>query len=462
LFSFSDWQQRNPTQPPPGDRLDAQIAELIDAVKSTQDRLAAMLRADGTLRAASIGIEQLNPEVGQALKAIAKWKDGFPDYIGQVRNVVSNAEHAEKNIALYAGDAEAAAVSAQQSLASLQRIKMLIDEAVIANTHLVDAVTNEGSEAQNWANYSEAMASNAIAAKNEALQWAEYLAGPVVDAAAAPAYINGSPFPQGLYYQPVEGGLAGLWSAKWWALYAQNLVGNVSFYYLGPAYGPPIPGAINPITGERYPDPFAPGSFYYDTSTHPPQVFFWNGSTWTAANPTLTAGYMADYVYIATAGQTVFTGADVNGFTPSFTTEGHNVNLNGVRLVGNDDYTINNANQSLVFAEAPGAGAVIQWDLLIPGDKINSAQMDAFKCEQLHPSGSTAFILSYIDPNTSQSTLCDIGNGAQLLVCLDGVIQEPGADYSAIGSTLTMAVAPGTDSRLWVVWYRPHVQVAVP
>jgi hypothetical protein len=105
----------------------------------------------------------------------------------------------------------------------------------------------------------------------------------------------------------------------------------------------------------------------------------------------------------------------------------------------------------------------VQWDLLVAPNQINSAQMDAFKVQPLTPNGVlTVFTLNYIDPNTSLSTPCAVGTGAQLQVCLDGIIQEPGVDYTAAGSTLTMAVAPVVNSKLWAVWYRPHISTGLP
>jgi hypothetical protein len=89
--------------------------------------------------------------------------------------------------------------------------------------------------------------------------------------------------------------------------------------------------------------------------------------------------------------------------------------------------------------------------------------LDAFKIETLTPNGSqVSFNLSYIDPASSTSTPTEIGTGSQLQVSLDGVIQEPAVDYTAIGSVLTMATPPPVDSKLWAVWYRPHVQQDLP
>ena len=83
------------------------------------------------------------------------------------------------------------------------------------------------------------------------------------------------------------------------------------------------------------------------------------------------------------------------------------------------DYTINAAADSMTLVEAPGAGAIVQWDLMIPPDQINSAKVDCFKVQPLVPDGiKTAFTLSYIDPidRPAARLPVDVGTGAQLMV----------------------------------------------
>jgi hypothetical protein len=310
------------------------------------------------------------------------------------------------------------------------------------------SVDADATDAENWGNYSQSQADASALSANLALQWAEYLAGPVVDVTNAPAYIAGSAFPHGLYYQPVEGGLAGLWSAKWWALYAQQLVGKGSFYYLGGAPVPPTPGGQNPNTGQPYPNPIIPGSLYYNTSNG--TLYVWNGSSW-AQQQLLTAAYTAGYVYIATAGQAVFSGPDTNGHTPVVGASPSIVYVNGVRLTASD-YSI--AGDALTIADPLTVGSTVQWDLLaaapVPG------AVNAFKVINLIPDGvRTAFPIQYIDPSSGHTTDVIVTNATGLLVCQDGVLQEPGGDYTAsttgTASTLHMAAAPAADAHFWAI-----------
>jgi hypothetical protein len=57
------------------------------------------------------------------------------------------------------------------------------------------------------------------------------------------------------------------------------------------------------------------------------------------------------YYYLATAGQTTFSGADANGVTLAYTVGAEQVYLNGVLLVRTTDYTASNGT-SVVLAVA--------------------------------------------------------------------------------------------------------------
>ena len=441
------------------DLLDAQINNLVEAIRSTQQALEDIRRDDGKLKSNSVGRDQLATELKHSRKEIDNVEQRTVAAAGQAQIAATAVINTIREVDLRARDAEAAAVSAASMLSAISHGNIAAKSSEDDAENSADRAESAAIQSENWSNYSLANSDNAIAAKNEATQWAEYLAGPVVNPAAAPAYIENHPYGHGLYYQPVEGGVAGLWSAKWWALRAYQLVGNVSFYYLGPSDTPLVPGGINPNTGLPVPNPLAVGSFYYDTVNNTAMV--WNGTSWQEPGVQVAPGYRARYVYQAIAAQVTFSGADANAQVPLFDNEGHDVYLNGVRLVPTVDYTTNSTTDSLTLVEAPGAGAIVQWDLLVPPDQINSAKMEAFKIEPLAPDGTkTTFTLNYIDPTSGPPALpAQVGTGAQLLVSLDGIVQESGVDFTATGSTLTMTVAPRGDSKLWAVWYRPHVAV---
>jgi hypothetical protein len=440
------------------DLLDAQIHNLIEAVYSTQVALEDIRRDDGKIKSQLIGPEQMSDDLVAHLVA------GIQKHTSQqafrAEHGASQAINAEQNTALFARDAEAAAISASQFLAAVNTAAEIVKNSEITVDSHLTAVEAEATDAENWATYSKAQADNAIAAKNEATQWAEYLAGPVVNPNDAPAYIQDHPFGHGLYYQPVEGygGTGGLWSAKWWAVYAAQLVGPWSFYYLGGWADPPLPGAVHPDTGIKIPDPLPPGSFYYDTDTD--TVYFWNGSEWVSPY-SLASGVTSRFVYKATAGQTVFSGPDFNGATPAVGQSPSDVHLNGVKLVPTLDYTVNTATSTLTLLIPSTVDSYVQWDLLVPSDKLTPSGVHSFKCALTGAidGANKDFTLQYTHPvNGPQPTT--VTDSAQLQVSLDGIVQEPGIDYTASAAALSFVTPPLQGAHLWVVWFATAVTLS--
>lgn len=72
-YSFTTWQSQHPSDPLPGDQVDAEL----NAVKATTDEIATNLaeiqRDDGQLANASVGLEQLKPEVTVGVAPAVAW-----------------------------------------------------------------------------------------------------------------------------------------------------------------------------------------------------------------------------------------------------------------------------------------------------------------------------------------------------------------------------------------------------
>ena len=449
--SFADIARNNPRGPFPGDRLDAQIENLIEAIRSTQQALKDIRADDGKLKAHSVGNTQLAVELKHTRAEI----DSVETRVmaaAQTAVTAANLIHERgRDTHLRALDAEAAASTAAGFLTAINAANALIE----SNTHLAinatDTVQTQTSDAENWASYSQAHAEVAETNQEQAAAWAEYLAGPVVDPAAAPAYAQSTPWGHGLYYQPVEGGLAGLWSAKWWALYAQQLVGHWNFYYLGAWPEAPMPGDTNPNTGLTTPNPLAPGSFYYNTETG--QLYIWDGTQWVTPIK-MTPAYQANYVYVATAGQTSFSGPDANSNIPTITNNDSDVHLNGIRVVGGSDYTIDEATSTLTLAVGATANSIIQWDLLVEASQLAPGAISVFKLilSPIPDGTNRVFTMEYNNPTQGRLPIAST-QVAEVAISLDGIVQEPAVDFTATGSTLTMSSAPPLGCRFWGTWH---------
>ena len=94
------------------------------------------------------------------------------------------------------------------------------------------------------------------------------------------------------------------------------------------------------------------GALYFNTTDGKMRVY--TSSGWLDTTSALVAS-LTTYEYVATAGQTTFSGADANGLSLSYTVSSILVNLNGVDLRPGDDFTATNGT-TLALTLAATAG----------------------------------------------------------------------------------------------------------
>lgn len=73
VYSFTDWATNNPTDPVPGNQLDAEFNAVQQAMDETQDRLALIQRSDGALKNESVGLLQLKSEISIGVNSPTDW-----------------------------------------------------------------------------------------------------------------------------------------------------------------------------------------------------------------------------------------------------------------------------------------------------------------------------------------------------------------------------------------------------
>lgn len=99
------------------------------------------------------------------------------------------------------------------------------------------------------------------------------------------------------------------------------------------------------------------GALYFDTTSGKMRVYTATG--WVDASSAAQAA-LTKYKFVATAGQTTFSGVDVNGLTLSYFAGGEVVSLNGsVQVGGGDDYTASNGT-SVVLTSGAAAGDTLE------------------------------------------------------------------------------------------------------
>lgn len=128
-------------------------------------------------------------------------------------------------------------------------------------------------------------------------------------------------------------------------------------------------------------NPLVAGALYFNSGAVTPAdkgMWVYDGGTWIAASAASQA-ILVTYEYVATQGQTTFTGADVNALVLSYTVGSIVVTLNGVKLRPGSDYTASNGN-SIVLAVGAAAGDDLVVDAFATFDIANTytqAQADA-------------------------------------------------------------------------------------
>lgn len=133
--------------------------------------------------------------------------------------------------------------------------------------------------------------------------------------------------------------------------------------------------------------PLLIGALYFNTVTNSMQVY--GSSGWTAAGSSVN-GTTARFRYIATAGQTTFTGTSTNGLVLAYDAGFVDVYLNGVRL-DSTDFTASSGT-SIVLASAAAAGDelnIVAFGTFSIANTYTQAQVDAALAGRVSKAGDT-------------------------------------------------------------------------
>ena len=124
------------------------------------------------------------------------------------------------------------------------------------------------------------------------------------------------------------------------------------------------------------------GALYFNTTDGVMKVY--TASGWIAASSASVAT-LATFEFVATSGQTVFSGNDANGSSLSYVAPAIIVTLNGVRLRPGDDYTATNGTSiTLVSAAALNDELVVDaFGSFLVANTYTIAQADALLANKL-------------------------------------------------------------------------------
>ncbi len=134
-------------------------------------------------------------------------------------------------------------------------------------------------------------------------------------------------------------------------------------------------GHPSPPTVDGAGEPLQPGALYYNTVDQ--NMFVYDGDIWIAAS-SASVQSVSTYEFVATAGQTVFSGVDANGVLMQFSPGNNQVFLNGVMLSPGEDFT---ETAGVVTLAAPAAAGdllnVVAFTGFVVANHYTKAESDA-------------------------------------------------------------------------------------
>jgi hypothetical protein len=208
-YSFTDFQVNHPASPPPGDRLDAELARLRKVISAIIAWVGTSLNSDGTLRPGAVGKPQL---VNALFEFIAS------DAVAKLTPFAETAA-AQAQLAL-----SAAAMSEATLRVTETRHAVIQDAAARADQDTLDAA-NSAAEAAQSALEAAASATDAENAANNADGSEAICADYGVLTQAWAEHMPDTIPPNILAVMDVTGDH---WSSRWWANKANLIVTDAS------------------------------------------------------------------------------------------------------------------------------------------------------------------------------------------------------------------------------------------
>ena len=112
IFDFGDWARSHPTEPPPGDMLDAQFEEIFRHLDRRDERIDAALRHDGVVANGAVQESSLSADLRRNLTA--ELQNAVKTDVETVRSALKAAESAKK-------DTQTALKKAQQAAGQVKQ-----------------------------------------------------------------------------------------------------------------------------------------------------------------------------------------------------------------------------------------------------------------------------------------------------------------------------------------------------
>ncbi len=270
--------------------------------------------ASGSASAAATSASNAATAATQASSSASNASTSATNAASSASSAATSAASASTSASTATTQASAASTSANNAAASATAAATSESNAASSATAAAGSATTATTQASNAATSATSASSSATSASTSATN-----AASSASAAASSAT-----------------------SAASSAASAAALLDNFDDRYLGPKSAAP--------TVDNDGDPLIIGALYFDTTTGKMRAY--TSSGWVDASSAQQAA-LTKYKFVATAGQTTFSGTDANGLGLSYLAGGEVVALNGVVLVGGgDDYTASNGTSVVLTVGA--------------------------------------------------------------------------------------------------------------
>lgn len=469
VYDFAGFSARAPNQQIPGDRLAAQFAEHAGAIVKLQQALEGL---DAPITAADLDpklFREIAKEAKDSLEKLAQ------DSARAAGRAASSAQHAV-NQAAEARDAAKPLLSrAEQILAAERDALAILEEQRIA-LHLLERKLEDLKAAgpglqvrtdpvgllgpnAGGKHSADALGAAATAADyaQVSIHWSEWM-GPGGIYQGGPAGASDIIPNNILAINAISGDH---WSSRWWAHKAAEYVNGFLYgYYMGPHPQPPIQA----IGG----GPIPVGSYYFNTSNN--VMYVWTGTEWIPFNTPQKASAVSLW-YRAGTGQTVFPltvpdlfGQSIPGLDPAGT-QPIEVHLRGELLLPTSgpvtgDYFVDYPNSTVeIGPPQPIPGSLVAIDVLIDPALLAPGAVKVIKLKPLVFDGvrTTFNLLDDFD-----NSVVTASSASQLFTVVDGVDQEPGADFTigTAGQAIIFNEAPRADAKSFIMFFEAAGGVA--
>jgi hypothetical protein len=179
-----------------------------------------------------------------------------------------------------------------------------------------------------------------------------------------------------------------------------------------------------------------------------------------ATDINLQTGLLSTLWYKATEGQIVFpmTVVDLHGRTFTMSPsppEQIAVSVNGIRLLPkpdalpDGDWTLDVPTSSITLLRPLRAGDIVAIDVIEPVAAAASGSVWGL----VPLTGMNGVLTTFPLVAKAGGVVVAVAKAEQLVVSVDGVVQEPITSYNATGATITFVSPPTADSRVFLTWF---------